>query len=241
MEMNQIAVDCQNPVDSFNIRATRIIVQCIIEKDSLEYIEIIDRAAALARQVNPGAANESDFRRDNARLISDAIGGVIAEYGWIKYLNTVFGEIAQSTVFSTATYQIDIKLNKGELLEVRSSFPRNGVKFAICNERFNFKNIGPYSNTIKPGEAQKNLYLGVLFDTLKKNILTDGKIIFSLIGGSTWQMMVDNSYDAPLSPKDEFIARASNYRVIKFKDALDVAGIIETLKALGYNERSNNV
>jgi len=123
------------------------------------------------------------------------------------------------------------------MIEIRSSFVKNGVKFAICNGRYNFKNIGPYSNTVKPGEVQKNLYLAVLFNTPKDELLQGDRINFTLIGGSTWQMMVNIGYDDPLEPKDALVPIKSRYRVIQMKDVLDVEQVINNIASLGYNRQ----
>src|SRR5690606_2371300 len=126
---------------------------------------------------------------------------VLAEEGWKQFINSYFNKIAHSTQFTSAAHQIDIMLENGELAEVRSSFPRNGVKFALCSYRYNFKNIGPYSNSVKPGEIQKHFYLGVLFNT-KKHLLLDSKeVVFTLVGGSTWQMMVTKGINVNLVPE----------------------------------------
>ena len=128
----------------------------------------------------------------------------------------------------------DIKLQNGEKLEVRSSFPRNGVKFGICNNKFNFKNIGPYSNSVKPGEVQKDFYLAVLFDTPKKDLLDVDEIKFSLIGGSTWEMMMTIGYDDPLIPYDDLVPIESTYKVIALKNVLDTTQLITAISNLGY-------
>ena len=101
------------------------------------------------------------------------------------FLNSTFGEIASATPFTGASGQIDILLSKNQRIEVRSSFPRHGVKFAICNDRYNFRIIGAYSNLYKLGEVKKDLYTSVLFDTQKSDILSDKVVNFSLIGGAT--------------------------------------------------------
>ena len=64
------------------------------------------------------------------------MGGLLAEYGWLKYIKTHYGNIASFTEFNQANGQIDIRLENGETIEIRSSFPRNGAKFAICHDRY---------------------------------------------------------------------------------------------------------
>src|SRR5690606_1457817 len=119
-----------------------------------------------------------------------------------------------------------------------SSCPRNGVKFALCNTSANFKNIGPYSNSIKPGEVQKNLYLAVLFDTQKADLLTAETVTFSLVGGSTWDMMVNRGVNVALTPwDDDSFAVRSTYRVVYLNNALDATQVINAIKQLGYQKR----
>ncbi|XUW99726.1 MAG: hypothetical protein TUN42_07480 [Dehalogenimonas sp.] len=227
-------INCQDPPESNFIRHKHTIVQCGLLKASEEYKQFKKRANELASKVNPAAANASDTERDGDRLNQDSFGGVLAEAGWIQYINSEFGPIANSTPFKDANQQIDIILSHGELLEVRSSFPRNGVKFAICSATANFKNIGPYANQIKPGEIKKHFYLGVLFDTQKSELLSADRTVFSLVGGSTWKMMVEKGYNENLIPEGEYSRVRSIYKVIKFKDALDVLGVLNEIETLGY-------
>ncbi|WP_374464992.1 hypothetical protein [Chryseobacterium sp.] len=235
MEINKEIIECQIPPNQSNVNKSFYIIRCVITKGTPEYDEILKRSEDLAKLVNKVAANQSEYERNYSRRVIDSFGGLCAEYGWEKAINTVFGEIASPTAFTDASIQIDIQLINGEKLEVRSSFPYKGVKFAICNNYANFKNIGPYSNTVKPGEIQKNFYLCVLFDTQKKDLLTADKIIFSLVGGSTWDMMLKSGVNTSLTPyDDDSFAVRSNYKVIKLCDALDARGIVKEIENLGY-------
>lgn len=234
MQLKNIEIDCQDPANRSFINFKRTIVQCSILKGSAEYETLLERAGTLAKAVNPASANAADFWRDDSRLLQDSFGGVLAEEGWMQYLNTEFSNIASPTPFTEAMSQIDIRLLNGELAEVRSSFPRNGVKFGICSEMANFNNIGPYSNSVKPGEIQKHFYLGVLFDTQKDMLLSDKQVVFSLVGGSSWKMMIEKGRDVTLVPDGGVIKNKSTYRVTKFRDALDSLGVIDAIEASGY-------
>jgi hypothetical protein len=236
MVQNLIVVNCQIPPEGWNISRTYRIIECKLLKDSTEYQELLEKANELASLVNGVAANNSSFNRMPKRKAKDALGGVLAEEGWIQFINSNFGNIASHTVLEDVNTQIDIKLTNGEKLEVRSSFPRRGVKFGICNNKFNFKNIGPYSNTVKPGEVQKDFYLAVLFDTQKKELLDVDEIIFSLVGGSTWNMMLKIGYDDPLMPYDDLIPIQSTYKVIELRNVLDSSQIIDAISDLGYKK-----
>jgi hypothetical protein len=229
-------MNCQYPENNSFIDREYSIIQCSISKDSEEYKGFLDHASELAENVNQSAANSTKEKRDIDRRNHDAFGGVLAEQGWLQLLNRLFGNIATPIPFTDAAHQFDIVFVNGEIAEVRSSFPRNGPRFAICSDESNFKNIGPYSNSVKPGEIQKHLYLGVLFTTQKSRLLNSTNINFCLIGGSTWQMMVDKGINTHLTPEDSIIAIPSNYKVIRFKDALDIDGIINSIEGLGYQK-----
>ena len=164
------------------------------------------------------------------------MGGLLAEYGWLKYIKTHYGNIASFTEFNQANGQIDIRLENGETIEIRSSFPRNGVKFAVCHDRYNFKNICTYSNLYKPSEQAKSFFGSVLFETRKDNMLFADKIVFFLIGGSTKEMMLNDqlSYTNNLIAEDDITQQKTKYKVIKLKNALDMEGFDHFMTDLGY-------
>lgn len=234
MNLENNIVYCQNPLDGRNVTRNFNIVQCTLFKESVEYIDILQKATELANLVNAGAANNSDFQRNLERRQIDSFGGLLAEAGWEQFINSEFGNIASSTPFTETKTQIDIQLINGEKLEIRSSFPRNGVKFAICNDKYNFRNIGPYSNSIKAGEIQKQMYLAVLFDTQKNELLTTSSIQFSLVAGSTWKRMMKFGYNEDLVPQDDYFAVSSNYRVVDLKNAPDAKGVLDSIAAFNY-------
>lgn len=228
----------QNENINYNINREYLVVRC--EFDNIgNNKELIDKKALdLAFKVNPHSANKSLNIRDKERLIKDAKGGVLAEYGWLEFINRSYGtNTASFTDFNDITCQIDIVLSNGKTIEVRSSFPRNGVKFAICNERYNFKNICKYNNFYKPSEINKDFFACVLFQTQKDQILNDPKIIFYLIGGSTRNMMENEKicYIDTLLDQDDFTTtEKTQYKVIRLKDALDMRGFIKYMSELGF-------
>ena len=134
-------IDCKertspNENVNYNINRVYTIVKCTFDNTNEEYRNYIqNKALELALNVHPNRANDATNPRDRNRLIQDAIGGVLAEHGWLWYINNVYGNIANFTEFETVIGQIDIILTNGKTIEVRSSFPRNGTKFAICNNR----------------------------------------------------------------------------------------------------------
>lgn len=54
------------------------------DKDLMDLLRT--KAEELARQVNPGAANNSMHERSPERILADCIAGVVSEYFWKLYL-----------------------------------------------------------------------------------------------------------------------------------------------------------
>lgn len=204
---------------------------------------LIEEGTRLADLVNPGAANDANLKRSYDRILSNCIAGIISEYLWKKYLNQG-KEIVRTTEMEDASTQIDLAIiSNNKKIEVRSSFPRNGIPFAVCNCSYQFDIIGPYSNGYKPGEIQKDYYIRVLFhlqrpiDLLSK-VKQDGFEAY-LTGGATWQMMSNPQVatEKCFIPEDEVsidrMASRSNYRVVPFSRALDTLDIYNLIKAEG--------
>lgn len=234
MKLSRNKIKCQVPVNNNYIDIEFNVVDVELIKGSEEYINILNESKKLAGLVNSGAASDSAITRDDELKLKDSFGGLLSEKAWLQYINEELGNIASLTVCNDAKNQIDIVLKKGETIEVRSSFIRNGVKFGVCSKFNNFKNIGPYSNSIKPGEIQKNFYCGVLFETQKKDILTSEIIKFSLVGSSTWEMILNDGFNTHLNAWDGFAIEPGNYRVLEYMNTLDTNKFIEFLKSIGY-------
>jgi hypothetical protein len=206
--------------------------------------KITTAGASLANAVKDNAANDSTQSRSSNRKLSNAIAGLLAEYCWKNFLNSAsLGLLVKETGYQSASSQIGlVTIKSGKSIEVRSSFPRNGVDFAICHPEHEFDILGPYKNDYKPGEPQKDFYLRTLFhvatpisflDEYKK----DGFIAY-LTGGATWAMMADDqiSIGKNLVPEDDIsdVEVESAYRVIPFSRALDCNEIYrEIAKAEG--------
>lgn len=95
------------------------------DKDLMDLLRT--KAEELARQVNPGAANNSMHERSPERILADCIAGVVSEYFWKLYLNSEENVVSE-TEFDDASRQIDLKvISNNKKIEVRSSFPRNGI------------------------------------------------------------------------------------------------------------------
>lgn len=222
---------------NWNIDRVYTIIKCTFDNTNEENKNYIhNKALELALNVNPNRANDATNPRGRDRLTQDALGGVLAEHGWLWYINSIYGEdTASFTAFETANGQIDILLSNNKTLEVRSSFPRNGVKFAICNDRYNFRNICRYDNFYKPEEVNKDFFASVLFETQKNNLLNANEIIFYLIGGSTRAMMEsDICYTADLVAEDDMTETRTSYKVIDLKNALDINGFESYMAQMGY-------
>lgn len=242
MPFNYEIIDCQNPNDVKNVKRVYKIVKCVFKNKVEKSSEYYQKAWNLAKQVNPHKANDSVSSREKEILTLDALGGVLAEYGWFYYIKRNFGDIVNFTEFKSSIGQIDLLLNNNKTLEVRSSFPRNGVKFAICNERYNFKNISKYSNLYKADEIDKDFFACVLFETQKTQMINANEIIFYLIGGSTKKMMLDDTiaYTDDLVAEDDLVQQKTRYKVIKLYNALDIDGFENYMMSLGYTKILHN-
>lgn len=206
--------------------------------------QILDRIIAegrtLAEQVNPAAANDATIRRTNARLLNNSVAGLLAEYCWKSHLNDSAGqEVVRETEFQAANGQIDLQvINSGARIEVRSSFPRNGIQFAICSQWHQFDILGPYVNAVKPGEVAKEYYVRTLYHVRKGEsfmdlVVQDGFRAF-ITGGATWGMMTnpDIYINKDLKPEDviaNHAAEFSQYRVVPFSRALDTPQITDLI------------
>ena len=228
-------INCQLPVNSNNISRTYTIVKCTFVNTGEQKLFVQQKALELALAVNPAKANDATNERGRETLIRDALGGVLAEFGWLDYINTIYGSIASFTLFDGSNGQIDIILSNSKTIEVRSSFPRNGIKFAVCNDKYNFRNICKYANFYKPTEVNKDFFASVLFETQKNSITTADSIVFYLIGGSTREMMNSTlCYEADLTAEDDLTEQKTKYKVIDLKNVLDINGFIYYMHTLGY-------
>ena len=202
--------------------------------------KIIGKGKVLAQKVNPAAANYSTKTRKKERLINNATAGLLAEYAWKQYINQKAGtKVVDYTEFTDAATQIDLYvISNNKLIEVRSSFPQNGLVFAICHATFEFDILGPYSNTVKPGEIQKDFYTRTLYHIPKNTsfmeLLKKDNFKVYLTGGATWDMMTntDVSKNKDLLPQDAVTIaeeEKSTYRVVPFSKALDTDKIFDLI------------
>lgn len=235
-------------------RAIKYTFQYQSEKEDKRIISyFLQKGFQLAQKVNPKAANNGTQERKFTKIVNNCIAGLLAEGLWRHYLNQE-KELVTATTMQDAKAQIDLKiLANHKKIEVRSSFPRNGIPFAICHPTKQFDILGFYSNSYKPGEVQKDYYVRTLFHLgVKKYWKKDGREIpimeklvdkakkdnfeVYLTGGATWQMMTNDqiSLQKNLIPEDEFtLSRLKNkslYRVVPFSQALDSVEVYELIK-----------
>jgi len=209
------------------------------KNDKLCLDELIQKGNDLATRVNPGAANKAAFSRNEHRIKNNCVAGVLAEYAWKLYLN-IDKEIVLETTLEDISSQIDLKIiSNSKKLEVRSSFPRKGIDFAICHPVHQFDIIGPYNNNYKPDEIQKDFYIRALFpfesSLIMDKIRQDDFAVY-LTGGVTWDMMADNDIAIIKNfiAQDEIdatkLTAESSYRVVPFSNSLDTLEISEIIK-----------
>lgn len=218
-------------------------VKCCIEPNSSALDKSIQlmikkESEKLAELVSPKAANDSTLDRTEERILANSIAGILAEYSWKTFLNFCTNKLlVQETTFEESKNQIDLITLKSKMkIEVRSSFPYNGINFAICHNPKQFDILGPYHNDYKPSEPEKDLYLRTLYyvkdyrDFLNKFLFDTTEIY--LTGGATWDMMFDEncSLNKDLVPEDENTDVKSNYRVVPFQYALDTMEILKLIK-----------
>ena len=238
MEIENLIIRCQEKYSTscrkspFNVVEYRLNYLSNPEDKGL-IDSLIAKAEDLASKVNPGAANDSSHKRTNNRILANCIAGVVSEYFWKHYLNSD-AEIVSETEFNDAAKQIDLRvISNDKKIEVRSSFPRKGIEFAICHPQYQFDILGPYSNSYKPGEIQKDYYVRTLFHLnnpidIIDRIKQDNFSVY-LTGGATWGMMVSNKFskNKDLVPENDWfnIEATTTYRVVPFSNAADCVSI----------------
>lgn len=205
---------------------------------------MLNQAATLASQVTKNSANDASFVRSQERLIRNALAGLLSERAWCLAVNGLTKKETLSSTNFTHTYeQIDLVTDDKKTIEVRSSFPRKGLAFALCNPTYEFDVIGPYVNDYKPGEIAKDYYVRTLFPFEESELLERirGKgIQMFLTGGATHEMFSDSSFfiEKTMTSMEDVLLNqvgpASRYRVIPFSKALDTFEIAEIL---GYQHK----
>lgn len=248
MTITEEVINCRELLDyRRSTRITPFTVVCFTfnyvsdERDRRRLDTILAEGIRLADLVNPAAANASEQARSRSRIVNNATAGVLAELCWKLFINRRAGrEVVSNTAYTSASNQIDLIINgNNKRIEVRSSFPRNGINFAICHQIYQFDILGPYSNSVKPGEIQKDFYVRILYHIPRNNTFLDllklDNFKAYLTGGATWTMMTNNSIskNKNLQPEDEISDNSSSsiYRVVPFSNALHTIEIYNLIIA----------
>ena len=205
---------------------------------------MLAQAEDLARQVTKNSANDASFVRSQERLIRNALAGLLSECAWRLAINGLTQkETLLSTKFNHTHDQIDLVSSENKTIEVRSSFPRKGLAFALCNPTYEFDVIGPYVNNYKPSEISKDIYVRTLFPFDESELIerVKGKgIQMFLTGGATNEMFMNPKtfIEKSMTAMEDVILNqtgpASTYKVIPFSRALDT---FEVAEILGYQHR----
>lgn len=207
-----------------------------------EFIDnILCEGKKLAEKVNRHAANNSLKLRHMIIVEANAVAGLLAEKIWCNRINSEIGkDFVYNPQVKDLSNQIDIStLDDEYTFEVRSSFPRKGIEFAVSNERNGFKIVGPYNNDYKESENSRDFYLTALFHLQRPgDILSEIKydgFCFSLTGGATLAMMDGDekiSFLDNLSPEDSLIESTTDYKVIRIRDGLDYLELIAEISKI---------
>lgn len=199
-------------------------------------------AAFLSNNVNNRAANSGD-RRSSENLLNDAIAGLLAEYATMYLINLCDLGNAFRPKSDSSYDQIDIIWEQEHAtytIEVRSSFVRNGIDFALYAVDKNtklpyFDILGPYyQDSYKPTyEEIRDFYSRVLFKGDNKNVMDrfiNNDEEFYLIGFYPGKAMITLDYHKKLFPGSAF-TKAGNlsgdYYVSPIVNIMDIDTVID--------------
>jgi len=232
MYLQLVVETCQG--SGRNFRAVKVIFDQNYNNDRKFIESLLVKGKELANEVNKSAANNSSLNRDDDRVLINCTAGILAEVCWKKCINYYYNqEYVTETNFDKAANQIDLKIiHSNKTIEVRSSFPKNGINFALCHPIYEFDVIGPYTNSVKPSEPAKDFYVRTLYPINAScffEFLEQESIEFFLTGGAKWDMMLDEdiSQDKDFIPDDTVYEQQTSYRVVPFSKALDTIGILK--------------
>lgn len=193
--------------------------------------EIYREADILYKNANNTGANTGLARESENKYI-DALSGIIAEFATTKFFNEFLNSNwnAHRPIVTTTLNQVDISLKYKEIpykVEVRSSFVRNGITFALYAlnyyKKTHFDVLGTYRQKVHKSnfESTKDLFMRVLFDIKgessdnfkeDKKFYNDRKYFinkyinrnepFYIIGGMSGDAIIKEDYTKKLSSKD---------------------------------------
>lgn len=241
--MNTNLVDFKNPEREYTIKREKF--SCAeFSFDTVEDKELLanlfEEAKNLSSRVNPTQASTS-LKRDTKTLYMDSLAGVIAEYVVKEYINSQLErDVIIKPISNSAINQVDLLTIKNNTIEVRSSFARNGIEFALFNKDKRgmqyFDVLGPYSNnSYKPVEdSLKDFYARIIFQgnktDLKQSLEEFQPYNFYFIGGATKTMMRATELTKYMTPKNGDVSVSGKYKVIPIGNALDINEFIKELE-----------
>ncbi|HBF09547.1 MAG TPA: hypothetical protein DHW71_10655 [Gammaproteobacteria bacterium] len=195
------------------------------------------QAKMMASGVNPKAANNSKLNREEKTILANSYAGILSEYCWRIYLNQCSNKnIVKETELLDICDQIDLEtIQKGLRIEVRSSFARNGIEFAVCHPEYRFDILGPYNNKYKANENEKDFYLRVIYHLNDPTQILDkinSELEVYLLGGATREMMEDKNLYVikDLIPDGALDREKTKYRVIPYEHAMDTFEVLKCIE-----------
>jgi len=220
--------------DPRSFRAVRYVFESRVDSRFLSSIAC--RGLELAGQISLTEADPALTDRDPERLRDSCTCGILSEFCWKSYLNRRAGfGIAMEPASGSPRDQIGLVTAGGRKVEVRSSFPRSGIKFALFDRPHQFDVLGPNSGSVRPGEACKDFYVRALYPFASNSFQTHfaGRLEVYLVGGATWDMMTDPAFfkEKDLQPEDDVFSSGgkSRYRVVPLSLALDTPDIADLI------------
>ena len=213
-------------------------LEVTIDTDSKWFRSVYNHALDIEKKLNLSQANTSEVR--NSEIVrADNLSGLIAEYACVAVLKAYLDVEISKSESDSAKDQIDVLIGtKNKTIEVRSSFVRNGIDFALFYTDSNgiqyFDVLGPYSNGYKPGESLKNYYMRVLYAYDKNNFLDEIKkdeIKLYITGGVTDEMLLNKSIVTVkhLVPAGGEVKIESDYLVVPICNSLDFKQFLESI------------
>jgi len=198
--------------------------------------QILLEADSIYHNANGSAANSGVPRSNQTKWI-DALSGIISEFACVKFLSDerIFeGFKAHRPNIESIQNQVDIiwEMNETDYsVEVRSSFVKNGIEFALYGvNRETGKSyidvLGPYyQKTYKENyENFKDIFLRVLFPSEKSGFeerYISQKEPFYLVGGLEGHRIIELNSHKTLTPENATGLERGDYYVAQIDEIMD--------------------
>lgn len=215
-----------------------------------EQLEILSEANKILNNAHSRAANSNIIRNEKTKE-NDAFAGILAEFAIMKFLNSLQQNSAYRPIITSTKNQIDIiwKYQKIDFsLEVRSSFVRNGIEFALyainpAKEETYFDVLGPYYQEYKTTyDNQRDVYARVLFSGNKYNVkerFITQKESFYIIGFMYGEYLVNLNLHKSLESDDstfsKFGSKTGDYLVSPINNITDIETFMVNLNNKSLN------